>query len=109
MCEKQMAPNWRKPQPSAFQGTCVPSPQSSSVSDEPLRTRAHDNQRPGMGIMPHVPNIQISITTINSLLTSYSDMPRPIPPINLERMQAATRDLAAFLGIALPEYSHQKQ
>src|SRR6266852_2441292 len=76
MWVKQIAPNWRKPQPNAFQGTCVPSPQSSSVSDEPLRTSAHDNQRPGMGIMPHVPSRQISITTIGSLLNLEVTLPR---------------------------------
>src|SRR6266568_3383956 len=61
MCVKQIAPSWRNPQPSAFQGTCVPSPQSTSVSDGPQRIKAQESQRPGIGIMPHVPNIQISI------------------------------------------------
>src|SRR5579883_1214422 len=61
MCVRQIAPNWRKPQPSVFQGTCVPSPQSIRIRCDPQRTRAQESQRPGMGIMPHVPSRQISI------------------------------------------------
>src|SRR6266567_3218013 len=60
MCVKQMAPSWRKPQPSDFQGICVPSPQSKSVRVEPLRSKTQESQRPGRGIMPQVPSVQIS-------------------------------------------------
>jgi hypothetical protein len=36
----------------------------------------------------------------NGIINS-SDMPRPIPSINLDRIQATTRDLASLLGISL--------
>ena len=35
-------------------------------------------------------------------------MPSPLPPINLERIQTVTRDLATLLGISLPEPAKQK-
>src|SRR6266516_1983940 len=60
MCVKQIASSWRKPHPSDFQGICVPSPQSKRVKVDPLRSSAHESQRPGKGIMPQVPSIQIS-------------------------------------------------
>src|SRR6266566_9617035 len=85
MCVKQIAPSWRNPQPSAFQGTCVPSPQSTSVSDGPQRIKAQESQRPGIGIMPHVPNIQISIKTIYPFSTK-SFMEFTLSATNVLRM-----------------------
>src|SRR5579872_5295382 len=70
ICEKQMAPSWRKPQPRVFQGICVPSPQSKSVNVDPQRTNALDSHRPGNGIMPQVPSIQISI--MQYVLSAFS-------------------------------------
>jgi hypothetical protein len=41
------------------------------------------------------------------LFTDCFDMTRPLLSINLENVQATTRDLATLLGIALPEYSNR--
>src|SRR5947208_304938 len=71
MCVKQMAPSWRNPHPSDFQGIWVPSPQSKSVKVEPLRSSIHESQRPGRGIIPHVPSIQIS--SIKVLCPSFEN------------------------------------
>jgi hypothetical protein len=47
--------------------------------------------------------IPVGVVGFSPVVNNYFDKPRPIPIINLERIQATTSDLATFLGISLPE------
>jgi hypothetical protein len=46
--------------------------------------------------------INLAEAFVSGILSNYFDTPRPLPSINLENVQATTRDLATLLGIALP-------
>src|SRR5947209_4195449 len=81
ICVRQIAPSCRKPQPSDFQGICVPSPQSNSVSVDPQRIKTDESQCPGKGIMPHVPgNKDRSCSISLPIVTNYFEKPTQEPP-----------------------------
>jgi hypothetical protein len=70
-------------------------------------TAMHSQSRERSWTFIKAVSIRGEIVSFSNVITHYFDMPRPIPTIHLDRIQATTRDLAVLLGISLPEPDKQ--